>query len=99
MKTLNWRLAFAALIACVSALALAGCPQQDEPDGTPTSDVVPDTDTTDNDATDDTTDDATDDVNDQDMPGEDMNDEGPLDDATGNPMDDSTDDATDAPTP
>lgn len=90
MKTLNWRLAFAALIACVSALGLAGCPQQEEPDDTPTSDVVPDNDTTD---------DTTDDINDEDMPAEDMNDEGPLDDATGNPMDDGTDDATETPTP
>ena len=95
MKTLNWRLAFAALIACVSALALAGCPQQDEPDDTPTSDVVPDNDTPDSD---DVTDDATDDTDDE-MPGEDINDEGPMDDATGNPMDDNTDDPTEAPTP
>lgn len=96
MKTLNWRLAFAALIACVSALGLAGCPQQDEPDGTSTSDVVPDNDTTDDDTTDD---DVTDDINDEDMPGDDMSDEGPMDDATGNPMDDNTDGASEAPTP
>lgn len=92
MQTLNWRLAFAALIACVAALGLAGCVEQDEPDGTSTSDVD-----IDNDATDD--DDVTDDTNDQETPDGDMNDEGPMDDATGNPMDDDSEDATEAPTP
>jgi hypothetical protein len=96
MKTLNWRLAFAALIACVSALGLAGCPQQqDEPDDTSTTHV--DIDNTDDNTDDADPDDVTDDANDEDLPGDDMNDEEPTDDATGNPMEDGTEDATEAP--
>ncbi len=99
MKTLNWRIVSAALIACLAAFGLAGCPQQDDqPVETPTSDVVPDNDAADDDATDedvpgDMTDEDTpgDDTTDGDMPGDDMTDEGP--------MEDHEDDTPEAPTP